>query len=91
MRFLVAGWFSATAEGHYSVKSPCGKREALFFATKSSSSSSSKNPTFTRLRGQMGRLPTPPLSATLLALMNKQFFITTAIDYVNGQPRLGHA
>src|SRR5262249_15719734 len=23
--------------------------------------------------------------------MNKQFFITTAIDYVNGQPHLGHA
>ncbi len=23
--------------------------------------------------------------------MNKRFFITTAIDYVNGQPHLGHA
>ena len=23
--------------------------------------------------------------------MNKRFYITTAIDYVNGQPHLGHA
>ena len=23
--------------------------------------------------------------------MNKRFYITIAIDYVNGQPRLGHA
>jgi hypothetical protein len=30
MRFLFAGWFSATAEGHYNAESPCGKREALF-------------------------------------------------------------
>jgi hypothetical protein len=28
MRFLVVGWFSATAERHYSVKSLCGKCEA---------------------------------------------------------------
>ncbi len=33
----------------------------------------------------------PPLSATLFVLMNKRFYITTAIDYVNGQPHLGHA
>ncbi len=32
-----------------------------------------------------------PLSATLLLPMNKRFYITTAIDYVNGQPHLGHA
>ena len=31
------------------------------------------------------------LSFTLLFSMNKRFFITTAIDYVNGQPHLGHA
>jgi hypothetical protein len=39
----------------------------------------------------MGRLPMPLLSATLLLLMNKRFYITTAIDYVNGQPHLGQA
>jgi methionyl-tRNA synthetase len=32
-----------------------------------------------------------PLSATLFVPMSKQFYITTAIDYVNGQPHLGHA
>jgi hypothetical protein len=26
MRFLFAGWFSATAEGHYNAEWPCGKR-----------------------------------------------------------------
>jgi methionyl-tRNA synthetase len=31
------------------------------------------------------------LSATLFIPMNKRFYITTAIDYVNGQPHLGHA
>jgi len=31
------------------------------------------------------------LSATLFSPMNKRFYITTAIDYVNGQPHLGHA
>jgi methionyl-tRNA synthetase len=31
------------------------------------------------------------LSATLGIPMNKRFYITTAIDYVNGQPHLGHA
>jgi leucyl-tRNA synthetase len=36
-------------------------------------------------------LPMPPLSATLPVPMNKRFYITTAIDYVNGQPHLGHA
>ena len=33
----------------------------------------------------------PLLSATLFVPMNKRFYITTAIDYVNGQPHLGHA
>jgi methionyl-tRNA synthetase len=33
----------------------------------------------------------PPLSVTLFVPMNKRFYITTAIDYVNGQPHLGHA
>ena len=33
----------------------------------------------------------PSLSATLPVPMNKRFYITTAIDYVNGQPHLGHA
>jgi len=28
---------------------------------------------------------------TARSIMNKQFYITTAIDYVNGQPHLGHA
>jgi methionyl-tRNA synthetase len=35
-------------------------------------------------------LPILRSSAKLLA-MNKRFYITTAIDYVNGQPHLGHA
>jgi methionyl-tRNA synthetase len=35
-------------------------------------------------------LPIAPSSAKLFA-MNKRFYITTAIDYVNGQPHLGHA
>src|SRR5690348_6963744 len=39
----------------------------------------------------MGGLPMPHLSARLVVLMNKRFYITTAIDYVNGQPHLGHA
>jgi methionyl-tRNA synthetase len=30
-------------------------------------------------------------SSTKLSPMNKRFYITTAIDYVNGQPHLGHA
>jgi hypothetical protein len=29
MRFLFAGWFSATADRHYNAKYPCCKREAL--------------------------------------------------------------
>jgi methionyl-tRNA synthetase len=37
------------------------------------------------------RLPLRNLSAKLRALMSKRFYITTAIDYVNGQPHLGHA
>ena len=28
---------------------------------------------------------------TVLSIMSKRFYITTAIDYVNGQPHLGHA
>ena len=39
----------------------------------------------------MGRLPILHLSFTLFVLMDKRFYITTAIDYVNGQPHLGHA
>src|SRR5258708_17913552 len=35
-------------------------------------------------------LPSANPSAKLLP-MNKRFYITTAIDYVNGQPHLGHA
>jgi len=31
------------------------------------------------------------LFVTLFFSMNKRFYITTAIDYVNGQPHLGHA
>jgi hypothetical protein len=34
MRFLFAGWFSATAGRHYSAKLRCGKREALFWQAK---------------------------------------------------------
>ena len=30
-------------------------------------------------------------SSAKLSSMNKRFYITTAIDYVNGQPHLGHA
>ncbi|MDW7980769.1 MAG: methionine--tRNA ligase [Verrucomicrobiales bacterium] len=33
----------------------------------------------------------PIACATLPAGMSKRFYITTAIDYVNGQPHLGHA
>ncbi len=40
--------------------------------------------------GRAAELPSPPLSATLGIPMNKQFYITTAIDYVNGQPHPGH-
>lgn len=36
-------------------------------------------------------LPTGFPSATVRARMDKRFYITTAIDYVNGQPHLGHA
>src|SRR3954464_8074693 len=31
------------------------------------------------------------LFATVTGVMSKRFYITTAIDYVNGQPHLGHA
>src|SRR5271165_3348141 len=31
------------------------------------------------------------VSHTKDSTMNKRFYITTAIDYVNGQPHLGHA
>ena len=30
MRYLIVGWFSATAEGHYTANSPGSKCEALF-------------------------------------------------------------
>src|SRR6185437_9823140 len=36
------------------------------------------------------QLPSARSSAKLLP-MSKRFYITTAIDYVNGQPHLGHA
>src|ERR1017187_3478220 len=47
--------------------------------------------TTTRTKPHCAGLPRPPLSATLVVPMNKRFYITTAIDYVNGQPHLGHA
>ena len=72
MRFLFAGWFSATAEGHYSVKTPL--RQARLPQAHCGAG-----------------LPMPRLSVTLCFSMNKRFYITTAIDYVNGQPHLGHA
>src|SRR5438445_12710465 len=37
------------------------------------------------------QLPTGPSSAKVSPRMRKQFYLTTAIDYVNGQPHLGHA
>jgi hypothetical protein len=37
MRFLFAGWFSATADRYYSAKLRCGKREALFWQVKNRS------------------------------------------------------
>jgi methionyl-tRNA synthetase len=65
---------------------------------KSSSFSSSdethlitRTRTTTRTKGCAAELPSPQLSAKLRALMSKRFYITTAIDYVNGQPHLGHA
>src|ERR1700677_4436884 len=46
-------------------------------------------------KSQMHRcsgLPSPRLCATLtIRQMSKRFYITTAIDYVNGQPHIGHA
>jgi methionyl-tRNA synthetase len=36
-------------------------------------------------------LPSAVVSGTLTGRMSKQFYLTTAIDYVNGQPHLGHA
>jgi methionyl-tRNA synthetase len=41
--------------------------------------------------GHVAQLPTRPRSDTLPPAMSKRFYITTAIDYVNGQPHLGHA
>jgi methionyl-tRNA synthetase len=39
-----------------------------------------------------GGLPSSRLCATLtIRQMSKRFYITTAIDYVNGQPHIGHA
>src|SRR5207253_4871658 len=37
------------------------------------------------------QLPTGPGSATVGAQMSKRFYLTTAIDYTNGEPHLGHA
>jgi methionyl-tRNA synthetase len=48
-------------------------------------------PTFQLVRMHAAGLPIPRLSFTLSFSMNKRFYITTAIDYVNGQPHLGHA
>ena len=42
-------------------------------------------------RADVAGLPTPPLSVTLSTLMNKQFYITTPIYYVNDAPHIGHA
>lgn len=39
----------------------------------------------------MGRLPITRLSVTLLFSMNKRFYITTPIYYVNDVPHIGHA
>jgi methionyl-tRNA synthetase len=41
-------------------------------------------------RSALGRLPSGPAYAKLEP-MDKRFYITTAIDYVNGEPHLGHA
>jgi methionyl-tRNA synthetase len=40
---------------------------------------------------EFAQLPMPYLSFKLGVQMSKRFYITTAIDYVNGQPHLGHA
>src|SRR5271170_3216397 len=40
---------------------------------------------------KFAQLPMPCLSFKLSVQMSKRFYITTAIDYVNGQPHLGHA
>src|SRR5271155_5480244 len=40
---------------------------------------------------EFAQLPMPYLSFKLPVQMSKRFYITTAIDYVNGQPHLGHA
>lgn len=40
---------------------------------------------------QESALPSEAMLVTLSRYMSKRFYITTAIDYVNGQPHLGHA
>src|SRR5271155_583903 len=40
---------------------------------------------------EFAQLPMPYLSFKLPVQMSKRFYITTAIDYVNGEPHLGHA
>src|SRR5918912_342324 len=43
------------------------------------------------LKDTVRQLPIACWSAKVAARMSKRFYITTAIDYVNGQPHLGHA
>src|SRR5260221_7542978 len=42
-------------------------------------------------RTRAPQLPRRRLCARVRAHMSKRFYITTAIDYLNGQPHLGHA
>src|SRR5262249_7097191 len=42
-------------------------------------------------RASSSQLPTRASSVTVGPRMGKRFYITTAIDYVNGEPHLGHA
>jgi methionyl-tRNA synthetase len=107
MRYLFSGWFSATADWYYNAKCLCSKCEHFIrragLLTSRAFFGFRLAPSRRRSRyggagagtlapqGHTPQLPMPLLSATLFVPMNKRFYITTAIDYVNGQPHLGHA
>src|SRR5205809_169373 len=48
-------------------------------------------PGSTRCADSSPQLPSGPSSAKVSPRMRKRFYLTTAIDYVNGEPHLGHA
>jgi len=52
---------------------------------------SARRPVNRRPRRRAPPLPSAPAFGHTRARMSKRFYLTTAIDYVNGQPHLGHA